>query len=60
MFEYSPANQVIQRITVPANSSEYTIWRYQYDSKGLKTKEAIYNKQKQLTGKVEYQYSFGL
>jgi hypothetical protein len=59
MFEYSPANQIIQKVTVPANNSDYLIWRYQYDDKGLKTKEAIYNKQKQLTGKVEYQYSFG-
>lgn len=58
MFEYSPSNQVIQQITVPDNSSQYTIWRYQYDDKGLKIKEAIYNKQKQLTGKLEYQYSF--
>jgi hypothetical protein len=59
MFEYSPSNQIIQKITVPANNSDYLIWRYQYDDKGLKTKEVIYNKQKQLTGKVEYQYSFG-
>ncbi|MBD0286638.1 MAG: hypothetical protein ICV79_14595 [Flavisolibacter sp.] len=56
MFEYSPANQVIQKITVPANSSDYLIWRYQYDARGLKVKEAVYNKQKQLTGKIEYQY----
>ncbi|HVK98151.1 MAG TPA: hypothetical protein VM368_10040 [Flavisolibacter sp.] len=59
LFEYSPSNQVIQKITVPAAGSEYIIWRYQYDQKGLRIKEAIYNKQKQLTGKIEYQYSFG-
>ncbi len=59
MFEYSPANQVIQRITVPASGSDYIIWRSQYDQRGLKTKEAIYNKYKELTGKIEYQYSFG-
>ena len=59
MFEYSPSDQIIQQITVPANNFDYLIWRYQYDDKGLKTKEVIYNKQKQLTGKVEYQYSFG-
>jgi hypothetical protein len=58
MFEYSSANQVIQKITVPANGSDYLIWRYQYNNNGLKTKEAIYNKQKQLTGKIEYQYVF--
>jgi len=59
MFEYSPSNQVIQKITVPSNGSQYLIWRYQYDDRGLKIKEAIYNKQKQLTGKIEYLYSFG-
>ena len=59
MFEYSSTNQVIQKITVPSNSSEYLIWRYQYDDRGLKIKEAVFNKQKQLNGKIEYQYSFG-
>lgn len=58
MFEYSSSNQIIQKITIPANNSNYLIWRYQYDNRGLKTKEYIYNKQKQLTGKIEYQYSF--
>lgn len=59
MFEYAPSNQVIQKITVPANNSEYLIWRYQYDANGLKIKEAIYTKQKQLTGKIEYVYQRG-
>jgi len=59
MFEYSDRGQVIQKITVPANSGDYLIWRYQYGANGLKTKEAVYNKKKQLTGKIEYQYSFG-
>ncbi len=59
MFEYSPANKVIQKITVPANSSDYLIWRYQYDAGGLKTKEAVYDKHKTLTGKIEYQYQRG-
>jgi hypothetical protein len=59
MFEYSPAGQVIQRITVPANNSDYLIWRYQYDATGLKIREAIYTKQKQLTGKIEYVYQKG-
>lgn len=56
MFEYNDAGQLIQRITFPANSSNYTIWRYQYNAKGLRIKEAIYNKQKELTGKIEYSY----
>jgi hypothetical protein len=60
MFEYSDAGQVIQKITVPSNkASEYLIWRYQYDSRGLKVKEACFTKDKQLTGKIEYSYRFG-
>lgn len=58
LFEYSPSNQVIQKITVPSNSSEYLIWRYQYNDKGLKIKEAVFDKHKQLTGKIEYHYQF--
>lgn len=58
LFEYSPTGQVIQKITVPTGSDRYLIWRYQYNQQGLKSKEAVYNKQKQLTGKIEYQYFY--
>jgi YD repeat-containing protein len=58
MFEYSDKKQVIQKITVPINNPDYLIWRYQYNAQGLKTKEAIYDKHKSLSGKIEYQYSF--
>lgn len=58
MFEYSLENHVIQKITIPSHNANYLIWRYQYGSNGLKIKEAIYNRQKQLTGKIEYQYQF--
>ncbi|HVG16179.1 MAG TPA: hypothetical protein VM935_14510 [Chitinophagaceae bacterium] len=58
MLEYSASNQVIQRITVPQNSTQYLIWRYAYNEKGLRTKEVIFNKDKEQTGKVEYQYTF--
>ena len=61
MFEYSDANQVIQKITVPTNNSDYLIWRYQYNPQGLKIKEVVYSKHDKKTpmGKIEYQYSFG-
>lgn len=60
MFEYSSSNQVIQKITVPTNNSDYLIWRYQYNEQGLKIKEAVYSKQDKKTpiGKIEYLYSF--
>jgi hypothetical protein len=60
MFEYSSSDQVIQKITVPTNNSDYLIWRYQYNSQGLKIKEVVYSKhdKKNPMGKIEYQYSF--
>lgn len=60
MFEYSPSGQVIQKITVPTNNSDYLIWRYQYNAQGLKIKEVVYSKQDKRNplGKIEYQYSF--
>ena len=60
MFEYSSSNQVIQKITVPSNNSEYLIWRYQYNPQGLKTREVVYSKhdKRNPMGKIEYLYSF--
>jgi YD repeat-containing protein len=37
----------------------YVIWRYIYNDRGLKTKEALFNKDQELTGKIEYSYTFG-
>ncbi len=59
MFEYAESDQIIQKITVPANNSNYQIWRYQYNTNGLRIKEALYDKNKKLTGKIEYQYKYG-
>jgi hypothetical protein len=58
MFDYAVSNNLIQRTTIAPNSSDYLIWRYRFNDKGLKTREEIYNKQKELTGKVEYNYTF--
>lgn len=60
MFEYSPTNQVIQKITTLSTIGlGYLIWRYAFDEKGLKTKEATFNRDKVMTGKIEYSYRFG-
>lgn len=58
MFEYSVKNNLIQRTTIPQNSADYLIWRYRFNEQGLKTREEIFNKDKELTGKVEYSYLF--
>lgn len=60
MFEYDGNNQVIQKIsTVSDTRIAYIIWRFQFNEKGLKTKEVLFNRYKQQTGRIEYRYTFG-
>ena len=60
MFEYDDNNRVIQKITTTSSLHlGYLIWRYLFDENGLKTKEALFNSDKVLTGKIEYKYTFG-
>lgn len=60
MFEYSDKNQVIQKITTLSTiGMGYLIWRYAFDDRGLKTKEVTFNRDKAMTGKIEYNYRFG-
>jgi hypothetical protein len=59
MFEYDEQNRVIQKITTTSSATAtYLIWRYIYNAEGLKTKEALFNGQKELTGRIDYSYSF--
>lgn len=59
MFEYDDNNRVLQKTTLLSNLHlGYLIWRYAYNDKGLKTKEALFNKEKEMTGKIEYSYTF--
>jgi hypothetical protein len=60
MFEYDDNDRVIQKITTTSSRNlGYLIWRYIFDEKGLKTKEALFNDDKELTGKIEYSFTFG-
>lgn len=59
MFEYDEQDHVIQKIaTIAGAQVGYVIFRFGYNDKGLKTKEVLYNKLKQKTGSIDYQYSF--
>lgn len=66
IISYDEEDRIIQRITTAPSDNfrqttwvGYNIWRYIYDSKGLKTKEALFDKEQQLSGKIEYSYTFG-
>ncbi len=43
-------------LVVPEGTDNYQKWHYTYNEAGLKTKEACYNKRKQLLGRIEYEY----
>lgn len=59
MFEYDESDRAIQKITtISTNNPDYLIWRYLFNDKGLKTKEALFNKFKELRGRIEYTYTF--
>ena len=59
MFEYDEQDRVIQKIaTVSGAQIGYVIFRFGFNEKGLKTREVLFNKLKQKTGSIEYQYSF--
>lgn len=59
MLEYDDQDNVIQKLTpVSYRNPDYLIWRFQFNEKGLKTREALFNKKKQRTGTIEYQYTF--
>ena len=58
LFEYDDSDRVIQKITTTSgNNLGYLTWRYLFDEKGLKTKEALFNKDKQLQGRIDFSYN---
>jgi YD repeat-containing protein len=59
LLEYGDGGRVSSALIVPEEgNSFYQKWYYEYDDKGLKVKDFCYNKEKELLGSVEYQYTF--
>ncbi len=59
LLEYGEGSRVSSALIVPEEgNSFYQKWYYEYDEKGLKVKDFCYNKEKELLGSVEYQYTF--
>ena len=58
LFEYDALNNVQSMTQVPAGSSNYLIWQYIYTDKGLKKQDNCFTKQRQLIGKMKYEYGY--
>lgn len=56
LFEYNASAQLTQMLTVQSGTSNYLVWKYEYNTTGLKEKESCYNKQKQLLAYINYRY----
>jgi hypothetical protein len=57
IFDYDDAGRLASMLIVPEqNNPEYQKWIYEYNDKGLKTKDSCFNKKKELMGTVEYAY----
>jgi YD repeat-containing protein len=57
IFEYEDGRLSSSLIVPEEGNSFYQKWYYVYDDKGLKAKDFCYNKEKELLGSIEYQYS---
>jgi hypothetical protein len=45
-------------ISTQQGGSNYIIWKYEYNEKGLKSKETLYNKEKRRMGWIDYLYEY--
>lgn len=56
MFEYDSKGHINQMTQTQSGTANYLIWRYTYNENGMKEKEVVYNKKKELLGRIEYSY----
>lgn len=56
VFSYTPQGRIAGMLLVPEGSNEYQRWFYDYDERGLKVRERVFNKRQELMGKVEFTY----
>lgn len=65
ILSYDDQDHVIQKITSTSGNYNgkvtwvgYNIWRFIFNDKGLKTKEALFDNDQAIQGKIEYAYTF--
>lgn len=56
MFEYDSKGRIIQMTQTQSGSANYLVWKYTYNENGMKENEIVFNKQKEMLGRIEYQY----
>ena len=56
VFAYNAQGRLGAMLLVPEGTNQYQRWYYDYDERGLRVRERLYNKQQELDGKVEFIY----
>jgi len=56
IFDYDEQGRVSQMTQVPPGNSNYLVWKYIYNDKGLKQEEICHNRSNELLGKIRYVY----
>ena len=57
MYEYDANGKIIKMTQVRTGGSNYLVWKYTYNDKGLKLKEVCFDKTKHVLGFMEYSYN---
>ena len=56
VYEYDNKGNINQLISTDENSSNYFIWKYDYDDKNFRISEKCFSKEKRLLGSIVYHY----
>jgi hypothetical protein len=56
IFEYDTWGHLTQMTQTQSGTANYLTWKYAYNENGMKEKEVVFNKQKELLGRIEYNY----
>ena len=56
IFEYDTKGHIIQMTQTQSGSANYFVWKYIYNENNLKEKEIVFNKEKEMLGRIEYKY----
>jgi len=56
MFEYDTRGRITQMTQTQNGTANYLVWKYTYNENGMKEKEIVFNKQKEMLGRIEYNY----
>ncbi len=56
LFDYNKTGAITEMTQITEGSSNYITWQYVYDDRGLKKEDVLFNKQKEMIGRIEYSY----